>query len=657
MNMDESDSLGTGAAREFYRLAEQYDALDWEEINPSLHELSTLKDRYSSFELIAEGGMKRIFKVYDAVLKRHLAMAMLREDAPDELAELLIHEAWLTSQLDHPNIVAVHDVGILDQNRPYFTMDLKQGVTLNDWKQSEAHQGPSVTDAGFLTEALRVYLKICEAMSYAHSVNVIHLDLKPANIQIGQHGRVVICDWGLGMVQGHCDNLQLDRMLFNPDLLGSQSLYGQLKGTPGYMAPEQLNNERHVDKRTDIYGLGGILYKILTGSPPLEGSAEVIAARTRAGDIVPPHRRLGRGAVPEALSAVAMKALSADPSDRYQSVSEIHSEITRYLQGFATKAENAGILKELGLFYIRNKRFCILAASFLFILATGSIWFSRQLIEKEQAALEAKARAERNLMLYEAGQDELQNVTLQNVNSIIELSKRYSLQGQHDRGLAVLRTAIEARPDSPELARALGLELFKRQEFQAAIPWLEKGTNKNDIIYHLSMEYSPRKADGALLPADDLIELISQLGNQSPTAHALLLFDQEHRFNLTERARIIEAFLRLINPEWTAGWFEYDPKRSYLRVGGPGLKKLSYITSVIGGLRLRELDFSNSEVSSLWVEDKLAVEKLDISHTEISEVWSLKKMLHLQELTVSEGQLPDRELRKLPPEVKVIIRQ
>lgn len=657
----DSERLSGEIAEKFYKLAKEYDVLDSDIMNPSLHELSSLKERYSSPELIAEGGMKRVCKVYDSVLKRDVAMATLHEDAPDDLADLLIHEAWLTSQLEHPNIIAVYDVGVLRENRPFFTMDLKHGVNLSEYFETDSAFREQKTEQAFLNDALRIFLKICEAISYAHSNNVVHLDLKPANIQIGDYGRVVVCDWGLSVVLGAQDNLQFDRLLFNPDLLGHQTLYGQIKGTPGYMAPEQIECGKAVDQRTDIYGLGGILYKILTDSAPLTGEAEEILARCKAGEITPPHKLEVSRPVPEALSAVAMKALSVNPDDRYQSVDDLHSEISRYLQGFPTKAENAGLLREIRLFYLRNQRFCILAAIFTLLLFISSALFSGQLIEKERVASAARATAEKNLALYQAGQSELQEVSLENINSVIQLASQAFQEGTYGRAISILESANEAKPDSGELARALGLQLFTMQRFNEARPWLAMGLYSNDIFEDLAAKYGKIKHDDQVLAVSEVKELVGHLEKNQTLALELVLYDQGRRFNLVERAEVIEAFLRLINPGWDDGWFEYDPERNRLKVGGENLTRISYVRSLIRGLRLRELDISDSEISELWAENDLPIEVLNISNTNISysevgKAWFLKRMLHLRQLILSEGQLDVREMKRLLPGVEIITR-
>jgi serine/threonine-protein kinase len=653
MNGPRTSGLSPRLAKEYYDLAQRYDSLDSKDINPSLHELASVSRRYSSSELIAEGGMKRIFKVYDGFLKRHLAMATLHENAPRDLADLLIHEAWLTSQLDHPNIITIYDVGLMEGDRPYFTMDLKQGVTLSEFIGSGNGCGTEAGEQDRLNEGLRIFMKICEAISYAHSNHVVHLDLKPANIQIGRHGKVLVCDWGLSMVLGEKGGMQCDRLLFNPDLFSNNQLYGQIKGTVGYMAPEQILGHQVVDPRTDIYGLGGVLYQILAGRAPLTGDVSEVLEKTRKGAIVPPHRSSPGKGVPVALSAVCMKALSVDPEDRYPSVDQLKLEIRRYLEGYATRAEGAGILREIRLFYRRNRRFCMQAAVFSMVIMVGTVWFYGQLLRGKRAASEARNRAEQNLMLYRAGQSDLAKADMENIDSVVRLSWHYCLQGDHRRSLAILRQALDTKPGSPELARAMGQQLFRMQCFNEALPWLERGIHRNDVIHKLAIRYSSEKSDDELLAAGSVIDLVGKLGNTPPDALALVLYDQQRRFDLVERAEVIHAFLRLINPDWKEGWFDYDARQNRLRVGGPNLRKISYVRSVIGGLRLRELDVSDSDVSELWNEDGLALDKLDVSGTRIRDAGIFRRMLHLQELIISEGQFSEAERAKLPREIRV----
>lgn len=181
----------------------------------SFQQLAETKDKYTEKELVALGGMKKVFRVYDNFAKRDLAMAMLYDDAETDTYDLFIHEAWLTSQLDHPNIITIHDVGINDSGKPYFTMDLKVG---DDFKKIITEQ----TDLT-LEELLELFLKVCDAVSYAHSKHILHLDLKPNNIQIGQYGEVLVCDWGLGRLLIQDETFDLEQELVNSELLAARA--------------------------------------------------------------------------------------------------------------------------------------------------------------------------------------------------------------------------------------------------------------------------------------------------------------------------------------------------------------------------------------------------------------------------------------------------
>ena len=213
-------------------LDEAFEEIDPAAESPLYGQLCALEDRYDQAQLIAVGGMKRILKVLDRHGNRHVAMARLHEDASDLLFDPFIREARLTALLEHPNIISVHDIGVDKEGHPYFTMDLKVGDGLDVVLQK------ALADGSYpLSERLDIFLKVCDAVTYAHSREVIHLDLKPANIQVGHYGEVLVCDWGLGKLICSGDGID-DDVLLNPDLLSGMTVYGQIKGTPGFMAPE-----------------------------------------------------------------------------------------------------------------------------------------------------------------------------------------------------------------------------------------------------------------------------------------------------------------------------------------------------------------------------------------------------------------------------------
>ena len=174
---------------EAYLQANLLDEEGLEAICPSYLELAENEMRYRDESRLGQGGTKEVFKSWDCRSRRWVAIARLREDRGPELYDQFVHEAWLTSSLNHPNIINIYDVGVDGDGRPFFTMDLKGETTLSDLTREQGMRNRR--------ELLGVFLKICNAVSHAHSRGVIHLDLKPDNVQVDQFGEVLVCDWGL----------------------------------------------------------------------------------------------------------------------------------------------------------------------------------------------------------------------------------------------------------------------------------------------------------------------------------------------------------------------------------------------------------------------------------------------------------------------------
>ena len=309
-------------ARKFSSLYSE--TLDEEEYSPILSELKTLDKRYTDKQEIAQGGMKSISKVFDVSTSRMLAMAELLPDIDEDFNEVFLREARLTALLEHPNIISIHDIGLSSENKPYFTMDLKTGDTLEDILRELNAGNSKYTQQYSLHNLLAIFIKICDAIAYAHSRNVIHLDLKPANIQVGNYGEVLVCDWGLGKIIGDYDTEDLEELLLDKDLLNNMTFNGEIKGTPGYMAPEQIKEDGEKDKTTDIYSLGCILYSILTYKRPLDGKLEDILKKTLTGDIPSPKSVFSD--IPMSLCAVTTRAMAPEKEKRYQSVNELKTK-------------------------------------------------------------------------------------------------------------------------------------------------------------------------------------------------------------------------------------------------------------------------------------------------------------------------------------------
>ena len=227
--------------------------------------------RYRLLEHVARGGMGVVYAAHDEALDRRIALKVL--DAPDAdggLAKRLNREARVLARLEHPGIVPVHDVGTLADGRVFYTMKFVQGQRLDKHIESVAS----------LADRLRIFLRICDGMAFAHARGVLHRDLKPANIMVGAFGEVLVMDWGLAKVlrevQSSEAESEADATIVEPrsrsrDDSGSTQATeatrrGTVLGTPGYMSPEQARGEiENLDQRSDIYSLGAVLRFLANG--------------------------------------------------------------------------------------------------------------------------------------------------------------------------------------------------------------------------------------------------------------------------------------------------------------------------------------------------------------------------------------------------------
>ena len=238
---------------------------------PIQQDLKQLHQPYEKIELIGEGGMKQIFSYRDLKSDRLVAMAKLRKEAGAEAVERFLREARLTASLQHPNIIPVYDLG-LEGDSPYFTMELLQGQGLDQLLKKSESNKELKSNTAREQELLAIFNKVCDAIAYSHSLGILHLDLKPENIHIGDFGEVYVCDWGIAKILNEDEEAAQTRDI-DADILNHVTIEGQTKGTPGFMAPEQVQGYGDKDTRTDIYALGALLYCLMTGKPPIEAES------------------------------------------------------------------------------------------------------------------------------------------------------------------------------------------------------------------------------------------------------------------------------------------------------------------------------------------------------------------------------------------------
>ncbi|MBN4074107.1 protein kinase [bacterium AH-315-E10] len=379
------------------------------------------KQNYEIKGMIGRGGMGIVLDAKDLNLRRHVAMkVMSKEDAEREKIVRFIDEAAVTAQLEHPNIIPVHELGVDESGNAFYTMKYVRGFTLDHVIKQLVNSRTKAIDQYPLHRLLTIFLKICDAIAFAHSKGVVHRDLKPENIMIGNYAEVLVLDWGISKVLGDDEASTADSSApawsindiesMRLDSGTLMTLDGVAVGTPGFMAPEQcLGQADEIDELTDVYQLGGVLYNILTLNDPVKGkTVNDVLVRTTQGKIEDPlsydlkgnlpsptiRKKSSRTylehcpnfKVPDALAAVAMKALSVEKADRYQSVLELQQDIESYLNGFATGAESASPLRQAVLMINRKKGVFLSAVATLVVLITALVIFAVNLKEKAAEA-------------------------------------------------------------------------------------------------------------------------------------------------------------------------------------------------------------------------------------------------------------------------------
>jgi len=298
--------------------------------------------RYVVEREIARGGMGRILLAQDRNLRRLIAMKVML-DPERGAASRFLAEAQATAQLEHPNICPVYDVGIDPAGRAFFTMKLVRGRTLKE-----------IMSAGdlSLTRLIQILQQVAMGVDFAHSRGVVHRDLKPSNVMIGDYGEVLVMDWGLAKISSgdsRGDGGASDAISTARSDQGAVTFDGAVQGSVAYMAPEQARGAaKMIDERTDVFGLGAILYHILCGSPPYpEDNPPLALERARRAEIVPPRASAPHRDIPSALEQVCLKALSARKEERHQNAREFHDELQRYIEGIHDAERRAADARRL----------------------------------------------------------------------------------------------------------------------------------------------------------------------------------------------------------------------------------------------------------------------------------------------------------------------
>ncbi len=305
-------------------------------------------ERYCRLRLHATGGIGRVWLAHDSELGRDIALKELRPERAEDptLGARFLQEARITGQLAHPGIVPVYELARHPEDRqPFYTMRFVKGHTLT--KAARAyHQKRAAGQAESLDllSLLNAFITVCNTVAYAHSRGVIHRDLKGANVILGDFGEVVVLDWGMAKLAGRSEGEALAPALVLDDAEAGgtgHTVQGQALGTPAYMAPEQAAGRLDlIDRRTDVYGLGAILYEILTGQPPFTGpDTREVLRKVREEEPAPPRQLCPD--MPPALEAICLRALAKSAVDRYAAAGDLAVAVQGWQEFERRKAEEA----------------------------------------------------------------------------------------------------------------------------------------------------------------------------------------------------------------------------------------------------------------------------------------------------------------------------
>ena len=286
-------------------------------------ELATGAQKYRLVRQVGEGGMGRVYMVYDRDLRRHVALKVLAAGAAGR-EQRFLQEAQVLGQLQHPNIVPVHEIGLMPDGRLYYTMVLIRGRTLEAVLDDIRLGAQAAEPAWSLHRLVQLLLQVGQAVDHAHASGVIHRDLKPANVMVGEHGEVQVVDWGVAKVMADGE--------LRADLAAGMTPRWDVVGTPAYMSPEQARGAE-ADARTDVYALGVLLYEMLTLTVPFRGrtTADVLAAVMHEVP-QPPRERARERSIPLELERACLEALAKRPDDRQASMTLLLTQIQRWLE-------------------------------------------------------------------------------------------------------------------------------------------------------------------------------------------------------------------------------------------------------------------------------------------------------------------------------------
>lgn len=630
--------------------------------------------RYTPTRKLNEGGMKAIWEVDDHRTARKVAMALIQESkiASEQDIDAFLYEARLTANLQHPNIIPIYDIALDENGNPYFTMKALRGETLGEIL-GKLRSGDSACTAKYTRgRLLNIFMEVCNAINYAHSKGVIHLDLKPSNVVVGDYGDVHVLDWGLSTLVTHLDGNDDEapvswHSVDEVSLEDGQTLTHYLKhvsgnreqrsvvgGTPGYMAPEQAQGApSNIDFQTDVYALGAMLYEILTRHCPVEGATVKEALqKTVRGEIQDPGKRAPGLRIPSALAAVAMKALQTDPTDRYSTVAALIRDLQKYQDGFATSAENPTFLRHVVLLVKRHKMAIGIIAAAATIVAVVLARSFVSIKKNERVALDALAALQEK-------NDYIAATAKKVAPTYLDLMAREEKDNAFAAAEQALDTALAFDPSLKTGWMWKGKMLLCQQRYSEAWNILSGHRDHPVRKDSAAIRLAEKHKDSGPVPDAGIPELVRGFLSHNMAGGIPRLFYHlnQQPFDPATRFVAIAQSIQILNPKIENLHFSYQEANGggwlidassnpnlddisplcgldirSLNASGTGAPNLKLLT----GTGMRELRLSGTSLNHLFELDQLAgLQILDIGKTRIRNLVNIVKYPRLTSLDIS----------------------